>query len=76
MVVHASHRHAARPDRLAEVAEPAQVGNVEHHDDVGAPELADAFPGAVDARQVLEEECESGRGGGGVRDDAVDALGP
>ena len=76
MVVHAGHRHAARPDRFAEVAEAAQIGDVEHHDDVGAPELADALPGVIDARQVVKEEGKPGGGRSGVGDDGVDALRP
>ena len=64
MVVHAGDRHAAGADRLAQHAEPAEVGDVEHHDGVGPPELAHGLAGAVDAGQVLEQERRTAAGSG------------
>ena len=39
-----------------------------------APQLADGLAGAVDAREILEQELEPGRCRGRVGDDGVDAA--
>jgi hypothetical protein len=75
VVIYTRHRHAAILYRLDQHAEPAQIGYVQHDDEVGPPELLDRLRGAIDAGQILKQEAEPGRGGGGVGDDRVDALG-
>ena len=44
VVVDAGDRHAAVADGLAQHAESAEVGDVEHDDEVGAPQLLDRLP--------------------------------
>jgi hypothetical protein len=75
VVIHAGHRHAAVTHRLDQHAEPGQIRDVQHDDEVGPPKLLDRFRGAIDPRQVIEQEAEPGRGEARVGDHRVDALG-
>ena len=59
---------------LAQHAEPAQVGDVEHHDQVGAADLLHRLPGLLHSRQVLEQEHEPRRRGRRIGDHDVDAA--
>ena len=76
MVVHAGHRHAALPHGLDEHAEPGEVRDVEHDDQIGTAKLFHSLTRSIDAGQVIEEEAEAGRRGARIGDNGVDALGP
>jgi hypothetical protein len=68
MVVDAADRHPAGAHRLAQHAQPAEVGDIEHDDAVGAPQLLHGLGGPIHAGKILEEEVEPGRRRGGVGD--------
>ena len=76
MVVHAGHRHAALPHGLDEHAEPGEVRDVQHDDQIGPAKLLHSLGRAIDPRQVIEEEAEAGRRRARIGDDGIDALGP
>ena len=63
-------------DGLGEHAEPAEVGDVEHDDQVGAAELLHRLGGAIYPGQVLEQEAETRRRGRRVGDHDVHAASP
>ena len=68
MMIDTPDRHAAFPHRAGQHAEPAQVGDIEHHDHVRAPQLFHRFGAAVHAGQRLKQEIVPGRGRSGIGD--------
>ncbi len=72
-MIDARHRHAAIAHRVVQHAEAAQVGDVEHQDEVGAADLLHRLRGPVDAGQVVQQELESRRRGRRVGDHRVGA---
>ncbi len=76
VVIDTCRGHAAIPDRLSQHAEAAEIGDVEHDDQVGAPKLLDGFGGPVYAGEVIEEEGEAWRRGRRIGDRDVHALAP
>ena len=73
-MIHADHRHPSLRDRVAQVAEPAAVRDVEHADQVGLPQRLDGLGGPVHAGQILEQESEPRRRRRGVGDGYLDAF--
>ncbi len=61
--------------RLRQHAEPAEVGDVQHDDVIGAPQLLHRLRGPIHAGEVLEQEAEAGRRGGRIGDGDIDAPG-
>ena len=72
MVVDAGHRHAPGAHRLAQHAQPTQIGDVEHDDRVGPAELLHRLLGSIHPGQVLEQELEPRGRGRGIGDDRLD----
>ena len=75
-MIDARDRHAALADGLAEHAEAAEVGDVEHDDEVGPAQLLDGFRRPVHPGQVLEQKPETRRRGRRIGDHDVHAVRP
>ena len=73
MVVDAGDRHAALGDRSGQHPEAAEIGDVEHDDDVGGAERLDRLRAAIDPRHIAKEKIEPGRRGCRIGDHRLDA---
>jgi hypothetical protein len=75
-MVDAGDRHAPRGHRLRQHPEAAQVGDIQHHDDIRGPQRLHRFGAPVDLGKAAKEKIESRRGDRRIRDQDVDADSP
>jgi hypothetical protein len=66
VVVDTRERHAPFPDRIRQHPQPAQLGDIEHDDHVGAADLFDRFGCPVHPGQLVEQEAEARGSRGGI----------